>query len=292
MAINFKYNIFSKADNVECIKDSLGVKNSTCIRILCIGDVVGSESINICSQVIPGLKTSIDLDVVLANGENSAPDGRGITLESFNALKNAGVDVITTGNHVWRHSKIYPLLNSESALVRPLNFPESCPGKGLSIIKFGDTKVAFVNLLGRVFIRENTSCPFLALEKALLEIPEDCKVIVVDMHAEASSEKVALALNFDGRVSAVFGTHTHVQTADARIMPGGTGFMTDLGSVCSLNSCIGMAKEDVISGFLTQMPARFKVHDSLPIVFSGAVFQINTQNGKCEAVLPIRIECI
>ncbi len=201
-------------------------------------------------EILPGLYSEYNIDLVIGNGENVA-GGLGVTPSTARELFDSGIDVITTGNHIWAHKEIIPDLDSELALLRPLNYPPTNPGRGYLL----KNNVLIVNLVGRVFIG-NFDCPFRAMDQLLAEFEHKSIPIIVDFHAEATSEKVAMGKYLDGRVSAVLGTHTHVGTIDAHILPGGTAYVTDIGMVGPIDSVIGVDPDSAINGFLTQIPRR------------------------------------
>ncbi|MCX8126899.1 MAG: TIGR00282 family metallophosphoesterase, partial [Dehalococcoidia bacterium] len=223
------------------------------MRTLVIGDVVGRPGRKAVQQLLPGLRKEYSLDFVVCNGENAA-HGAGITPETAQELLSAGVDVITTGNHVWAQKEIIPYLNGPLPILRPLNYPPGAPGRGLICTD----KAIVINLMGRTFIG-NYDCPFRGIDQVLPQLMEKHLPIIVDFHAEATSEKMAMGRYLDGRVSAVFGTHTHVATADLTILPLGTAYMTDIGMVGPIDSVIGNDVESVINNFLVRMPYRITV---------------------------------
>lgn len=247
------------------------------MRILAIGDVIGRPGRKAVKSLLPGLRLEYSLDAVIANGENAA-GGVGLTSGTAKELLESGVDVLTTGNHIWDHKEIIPHLNGPLPIVRPLNFPPGVPGRGY--LKIGDALV--VNLLGRTFIG-NYDCPFRAMDSLLASLGEAPKIIIVDLHAEATAEKGAMGWYLDGRVSAVFGTHTHVGTVDARVLPGGTAFITDIGMVGPEESVIGDEKESVIDRFLTKMPHRIAVGKG-DIIFNSILLDIDDTTGKARSV--------
>lgn len=260
------------------------------IKILCVGDVVGAAGRALVQKVVPNLKRHHAIDCVIINGENSAHDGRGITEKNVRFFKHNGADVITTGNHVWAKREIYGYFDKNTDLIRPANFPTGAPGQGITFFTTakGDI-IAVINLQGRVFMREQLNCPFRTADSLLTYAKSKASTIIIDFHAETSAEKQALGFYLDGKVSAVFGTHTHVQTADERILPNGTAFITDIGMTGSLNSMIGMKKESVIQSFLMQMPAKFEVDTASPLVLAGIVLTIDAQTGKATSIERIRI---
>ncbi len=219
--------------------------------ILVIGDLVGRPGRKAISQLLPGLRQQYGLDLIIANAENVA-GGVGITPDTAKELLESGADVLTLGNHTWAQKEIVPHLDSDMPILRPLNYPPGVPGKGYLITK----GVAVVNLMGRVFIGD-FDCPFRAMDQLLAKL--EPKIIIVDFHAEATSEKVAMGRYLDGRVSAVLGTHTHVGTIDAQILPGGTAYVSDIGMTGPIDSVIGDDTEAVIQRFLTQIPHRLGV---------------------------------
>ena len=229
---------------------------------------------------MPDLRQNLDLDMVIANGENSA-GGFGITLETTQEMLSAGVDLLTTGNHVWDKKEIIPQLEEGIPVIRPANYPPGAPGQGYMVM--GDVMV--VNLMGRVFLA-NLDCPFRAADAILDEadrMASPPRIILVDMHAEATSEKQAIGWYLDGRVSAVVGTHTHVPTADTRVLPKGTGFVTDLGMTGPYNSIIGSTVDTVIEKFLTQMPHRGEVPRG-PVMMNSVLIDVDNETGKANSV--------
>lgn len=259
------------------------------VRILCVGDVVGAAGCAMFQKHIPKLKQSKSIDVVIVNGENSSR-GRGITSKIVSFFRHCGADVVTTGNHIWHDKEIYNYLsNGNTDLLRPINFPSAAPGVGYAVFAHKSYSVAVVNVQGRVFMREHLDCPFKAMDSILTYIRSKTNIIVVDFHAETTSEKMAMGHYLDGRVSAVVGTHTHVQTADERVLLGGTAFMTDLGMAGVLNGMLGMKKEPIIENFLTQMPVKFVVDTVPPYVLSGAIIDVDTGSGKATRIEGLRI---
>lgn len=259
------------------------------IRIACIGDVVGITGRAMFRKHSARLRQVERLDALIVNGENSSQQGRGITPSIVKFFKEHGADVITSGNHIWYKKEIYSYLQTHQDLLRPANFPSGTPGVGVTTFLCNNHTIGVINVQGRTFMRENLDDPFRTVESLLTYLKHKTSIILVDMHAETTSEKMAMGHFLDGKVSAVFGTHTHVQTADLRVLPGGTAFMTDLGMTGSLNGMLGMKKESVIQSFLTQMPAHFSVDTSLPAVMSGMVVTIDTASGKAQDIKPIRI---
>jgi metallophosphoesterase (TIGR00282 family) len=256
------------------------------LNILFIGDIVGAPGRRAVEELLPRLVAGHAIDLVVANGEN-ASGGIGITPQVAEQLLNQGVDLLTSGNHIWKHKEILPYLKDTDRLLRPANDPPGAPGRGHTILETaGGEPVAVINLEGRVFMNP-LPCPFRTVDDILAVLPPEVKVILVDMHAEATSEKQALGWHLDGRVSAVIGTHTHVQTADERILPGGAGYITDIGMTGPVDSVIGMRREGILERFLTALPQPFKVA-SQNIQLQGAVLTINPQ-GRCQNITRIRL---
>ena len=259
-------------------------------KLLFIGDVCGIGGRAMLQKHLPALKEKYKATGIIVNGENSAGDGRGITSRIMRFFKHIGADLVTSGNHIWAKKDIFNYLTANTDLLRPANFPSGCPGPGLSTFMAGEILVGVLNLQARVFMREQVSCPFRAADSALTFLRTKTNIILVDFHGETTSEKAALANYLDGRVSAVVGTHTHVQTADERILPNGTAFITDVGMVGPLDSVIGVKKELIIEQILTQMPVRFQMQNEGPMVLSGVCIEIDNDTGK--ALMIERIRCI
>jgi metallophosphoesterase (TIGR00282 family) len=259
------------------------------MRILFFGDLVGLPGRIMLQKHLPHIKNQLNPDFILVNGENSASDGRGITPKIMHFFKHVGVHLVTSGNHIFAKKDIYGYLRDHQDLVRPLNFPGGCPGTGVTTITNNGKTLGIINVQGRVFMRELLSCPFRATESALTFLKGKTNAIFVDMHAETSSEKMGLGHYFDGKVSVVVGTHTHVQTADERILPGGTAFITDVGMAGALNSMIGMKKETVITNMLTQMPSKFEVDLIGPFQLCAVMIDIDDETGKATKIERLRI---
>jgi metallophosphoesterase (TIGR00282 family) len=259
------------------------------LRLFFAGDIVGAPGRVMLQKHLPLIKQKFGVDAVIVNGENSASDGRGITPRIMKFFKHVGVDIVTTGNHIWQKKDIYSYLTEHRDLLRPINFPNSCPGVGVTTFMVKQSLLGVINVQGRVFMRELVSCPFRAVESALTFLRSKTSLIFVDMHAETSSEKLALAYYIDGQVSAVVGTHTHVQTADERILPQGTAYITDAGMAGALNSLIGMRKEPIIHNMLTQMPVKFEVETKPPYFLKGVIIDIDTASGKAEHIERVQI---
>ncbi|MCI0440513.1 MAG: TIGR00282 family metallophosphoesterase [Chloroflexi bacterium] len=256
------------------------------MRVLAVGDVVGRPGRRAVKALVPGLRAELGLDLVIANGENSA-GGFGITPDTAREMLSSGVDVITSGNHIWDQKDIIPRLDSELPVLRPLNYPPGTPGRGY--MRVGDILV--VNAIGRVFVGA-FDCPFRAVDNLLRGLKDAPKAIILDFHAEATSEKAAMAWYLDGRASAVVGTHTHVATADARILPKGTAFVSDLGMVGPANSVIGSEVEDALARFLTQMPRRLRVAADGPVRFNSVLIEIDDDTGKATNIVRVDREIV
>jgi len=258
------------------------------MRVLAIGDIVGRPGRRILRSRLPSLREDLALDLVVANAENAA-GGIGITPAVGRELLDLDIDLLTMGNHSWGKKEAYEFLRSEARIVRPANYPKGAPGQGWTVVETGTgVPVGVVNLGGRVYFTAILDCPFRTADAALEELAPLARIVLVDFHAEATSEKMALAHYLDGRVSAVFGTHTHVQTADARVLPGGTGYITDLGMTGPVDSVIGVEKAAVIRRFITQLPERFEVASG-PAQLTGAVFDIDEESGLARRVELVRV---
>ena len=255
------------------------------VNILAVGDVAGPSGMRLLTEKLRNIKKFYNIAFTVVNGENAA--GLGITKEQAQELLDAGSDVITLGNHTWSRREIIPFLDDCRYILRPSNFSPQVPGRGWGIFEasFGD--VCVINLIGRAGMTLEYENPFLEADKLLKQI--ETKIVLVDFHAELTSEKNAMAYYLDGRVSAVWGTHTHVQTSDCRVFSGGMGYITDLGMTGPCESVIGMKPAQPISRFLGNPPGRFEVAEG-PSKFEGAVFEIDAETGKCISVEAIRIE--
>jgi 2',3'-cyclic-nucleotide 2'-phosphodiesterase len=247
------------------------------LKVLFIGDIVGNPGRKAVKELIGGILKEESIDFCIANGENAA-GGSGITYVVAQELYKAGIDAITMGNHTWSKKEILNFIDSDNKIVRPANYPAELPGKGSTIINGKNGKIGILNLMGRIYM-ESIDCPFKAAERELEYLKSFVKIIVVDMHAEATSEKCAMAWYLDGRVSCVLGTHTHVQTADERILPFGTGFITDVGMTGPLDGIIGVDRDIVINKFITHMPVKFEVARGI-VQFNAVILEIDEKNGK------------
>lgn len=259
------------------------------IRILMLGDIIGTIGRAMVQKHLAVLKKTYAIDAALVNGENSNNNGRGITSRIAKSLRHAGIDIITTGNHIWDQRDIYEYLKDHTDVIRPANFPSECPGVGVTTFNCQGFEVAVINLQGRVFMKEDLDCPFKTADSILTYLKHKTNIILVDMHAEATAEKIALAYYLDGRVSCVVGTHTHVPTADERVLPRGTAYVTDLGMGGALNSLIGFQKEALIERFKNQMPCKFMVETRPPVVMTGIWVEIDTNTGKAIQIQRVRV---
>lgn len=227
------------------------------MRFLFIGDTVGKTGRRAVSTILPGLKRELCVDFVVLNGENLA-HGNGINQKVFEEMLDAGVDVITSGNHTFDKKEVLPLLQKKENLLRPANLPPMAAGRGYGLYEKFDRKVLIINLMGRVFMGGSLDCPFRTFDEIYARYRDEVDFVIVDFHGEATSEKQAFAYYVDGRATAVFGTHTHVQTADERFLPGGTAFITDVGMTGAYDSVIGVRKDDIIEKFITGMPRKYE----------------------------------
>lgn len=256
------------------------------MKLLYFGDVVGKGGRRAVGDVVRRALARGDVDFVIANGEN-ATGGIGIDPGTAREMLTYGIDVLTSGNHIWAKREIYDYLDASDRLLRPANFAPGVPGRGVGVYTSrGGVAVAVVNLIGRVFMAP-AECPFRAADEALKRIDDRAKVVLVDMHAEATSEKVAMGRYLDGRVSAVVGSHTHVPTADAEVLPKGTAFVTDTGMTGPIDSVIGMRTDQVVRRFLEQMPSRFEVASG-PIRVNAMLVDVDETSGKARSIERIR----
>ena len=252
------------------------------MKILLIGDIVGRPGRVIVERVLGALRKEQQIDLVVANCENVA-GGAGVTPSTAEELFRAGADVLTSGNHVWRRREGLELLKLDARVIRPANYPDGTPGNGSTIVQTqSGQKVGILNVMGRVFM-EPLSCPFRAAERELARLKLVTPVIIVDMHAEATSEKVAMGWFLDGRVSCVFGTHTHIPTADERILPNGTAFITDVGMTGPYDSVIGRRVDQILERFLKQLPVRSEVAEN-NVQLRGLLIEVDAKTGKASAV--------
>jgi 2',3'-cyclic-nucleotide 2'-phosphodiesterase len=258
------------------------------MRILILGDVVGRPARRAIRETVPGLIKDERIDLVIANAENAA-GGMGVDIKSAQELLSAGVQVLTSGNHIWKKKEIYSYLNEHSHLIRPANYPEGAPGQGWCKWENQNGLTALIiNVQGRVFMPNHVDDPFRSVDEILKNRGRSSPVVIVDMHAEATSEKNALGWYLDGRVSAVYGTHTHIQTADERVLPNGTAYITDIGMCGPFDSVIGIEKEIVINGFLSQLPRAFEVAQE-NVVLQGVIVDVDERSGKARDIRRLRV---
>ena len=256
------------------------------MKILLIGDIVGNPGREAVRALVPQLRRRHDLDLVVANCENIA-GGAGVTPQTAQELLGYGVEFLTSGQHIWRYKVIGPYLNQEPRLIRPANYPPGAPGSGTGVITARDgTKVGVLNLVGRVFL-ENVDCPFRAAQREVERLRRETPVILVDMHAEATSEKIAMGWHLDGQVSAVVGTHTHIQTADERVLPKGTAYLTDLGMTGPYDSVIGRRVDQILERFLTGLPQKFEVPET-NVILCGALVEVDDKTGRAERLTRVQ----
>jgi len=247
------------------------------LRVLMVGDIVGRPGRRAVKVLLKNYRKKYNIDMIIANGENAA-GGNGINNSIANELYDCGIDIITMGNHTWDKREILEFIDHDYSLIRPANYPSGTPGRGSVIYKQDGIKIGVINLAGRVFLAP-LDCPFRTAEKLVENIRKETPIIIIDFHAEATSEKIAFGWHMDGRASAVIGTHTHVQTADERILPQGTGYITDVGMTGPRDSVLGVDKEMVIKKFVTQMPVRFEVPGG-EIQFNSIILDICKNTGK------------
>lgn len=257
------------------------------MRVMVLGDVMGRPARRAVRDLVPSLIEKEEIDLAIANAENAA-GGMGVDLKSAKELLSAGVQIMTSGNHIWKKKEIYSFLDEQESLIRPANFPAGAPGKGWCLWQHNGLRVLVINLQGRVFMPNHVEDPFRCVDRILKERGGNSPVVIVDMHAEATSEKYAMGWYLDGRASLVYGTHTHVQTADERIFPAGTAYITDVGMCGPFDSVIGMEKETVIRGFITQLPRQFEVAQD-NVVLQGVIVDIDDESGKAREIRRLRV---
>ena len=248
------------------------------MKILAIGDIVGESGVSELQKQLPKLKEENNIDFVIVNGENAA-SGMGINKNNYEGIIGAGADVVTLGNHTWAKKEVFSIIN-EDRIIRPANYSRGLPGKGFRIFECNETKIAVINLIGRVDMNVLSENPFQLSKKLIEKIKDEVNVIIIDFHAEATAEKIALARYLDGQVSIVFGTHTHVQTADEQILPKGTGYITDLGMTGPETSVIGMDPEASIKRFETTLPERYRISEDKKCILNGCIFELDNTTFK------------
>lgn len=251
------------------------------MKILAVGDIVGENGLRKLKEVLPILKQEEKIDFIIVNGENVA-GGMGITEKHFNQIISSGADVITLGNHTWSKKDVFNFIDHEK-LIRPANYPEGVVGKGYSIYNCKNKRIAVINLIGRTNMGILSENPFLEVDKILNKIKGKVDIIIVDFHAEATAEKIAMKHYLDGRINILFGTHTHVQTADEEITEKGVGYITDIGMTGPIDSVIGMDKKASIKRFVTTLPEKYKIAEG-ESKFNGCIFTINDETGRTESI--------
>ncbi|ACK42080.1 MULTISPECIES: TIGR00282 family metallophosphoesterase [Dictyoglomus] len=256
------------------------------MNILFLGDIVGRIGRRGVGLLLPQIKKEFNIDLVVANIENAA-SGFGITESVVKELFEYGIDVFTSGNHIWDKKEGIPLLDIYERILRPANYPLGVPGRGYLVLTHMDKKVGIINIQGRIFM-EPIENPFYVVKNIVEEMKKDTKIIIVDVHAEATSEKIAMGYFLDGMVTAVVGTHTHVQTADERILPGGTGYITDLGMCGAYDSILGVEKEAVLKKFLLQIPQKFNVPEKGLFKMEGVIIEVEEESGKTKNIIRLQ----
>src|SRR5947209_3084611 len=251
------------------------------MRLLFVGDVVGKPGRQAVRHLLPALRRRHEADFVVVNNENAA-GGFGFTPEIAREILDAGADCLTSGNHVWKKREAYGYIDSEPRMLRPANYPDGVPGRGYGLYVVGGTQVAVASLMGRVFM-EPLRCPFRMLDEIWERLKGEASVLFIDFHAETTSEKVALGWYAAGRATAVIGTHTHVQTADERVLPGGTAYLTDVGMTGPTDGVLGVATEPVIEKFLTQMPVKFEVARG-PAALMAVLLELDDHTGRAHRI--------
>lgn len=251
------------------------------MKILAIGDLIGEAGLNKAREIVGKLKKEKDIDFIIVNGENVA-EGMGITKKHFDGILSMGANVVTMGNHTWAKKDIFTFIDHEK-LIRPANYPEGVPGKGYVVCGCKDKKIAVINLIGRTEMGVLTENPFIIGKELAEKLKEEVDVIVVDFHAEASAEKVAMGNHLDGVATIVYGTHTHVQTADDRILPEGTAYLTDIGMTGPRDSVIGMDVSVSLKRFVTTLPERYRIATG-ECIFNGCIFDINDEDCRVEKI--------
>ena len=253
------------------------------VKLLCVGDVVGGPGRRLVTEVLPKLTAEHHIDCVIANVENVA-NGSGLTPGLYAKLVEGGIHLMTMGDHIYRRREIIPTLERSGCIVRPANLSLAAPGREVAICETrAGPKVAVISLLGRMYMNVHSDNPYHAIDRVLSTLPGDVNVVVVDVHAEATSEKIAMGWHLDGRVSVVFGTHTHVPTADETILPGGTGYVTDLGMTGPYDSVLGRTKENVLSALINAVPSPFSVATD-DVRLCGIIAEVEPATGRCTAL--------
>lgn len=252
------------------------------MNILVIGDIFGDCGLNYTTLVLREIKQDYNIDFCIANAENVS-GGNGLTLADYNTLSNCGIDAFTMGNHTFGKKDIIKLMENENNIIRPLNYPEGTPGSGSMVLTCKGKKICIINIMGRVNLL-NIDCPFKAVKKETEKHKADADIILVDFHAETTSEKIAMGYYLDGCVTCVYGTHTHVQTADETILPKGTAYITDIGMTGAIHSVLGITKEIIIDRFITSLPQKFE-HANGKAKLCGIILEIDDNTNKCNKII-------
>ncbi len=258
------------------------------MRVLFLGDIVGSPGRTVIEDYMTKLKEKYHPHIIIANGENAA-GGRGINEKILKQFFQTGINIVTMGNHTWDQKEIFDFIDNHNHLIRPANFPKGTPGKGYTIFNYNAYKLAVINIQGRTFLPP-IDCPFRIVNEIIEEVKKETPNIIVDFHGEATSEKQAMGWFLDGKVSAVVGTHTHVQTADERILPKGTAYITDIGMVGPYDGILGMMRESVIEKFITSLPQRFEVDKEGRWQLNGVIIDIDPKSGKTSNIERVRFD--
>lgn len=258
------------------------------MNLLFIGDVSGTPGRRVLASQLPGLRDSLELDLVVANCENVA-DGLGVTADTARELFSLGIDVLSNGNHAWDKKEALDYIQREPRLLRPHNYPRGTPGSGWYLAQAGGERVGILNVLGTVFMQPTLGCPFRTADDVLAEKPDDVRVVLVDFHAEVTSEKTAFGWYLDGRVSAVVGTHTHIPTADERVLPGGTAYITDAGMTGCYDSVIGLGIENAVKRFVQKLPAPWDAAEG-KATLCGVVIDVDERTGKSRSIRRIALD--
>lgn len=257
------------------------------MKILAVGDIIGNAGVKELKKQLSKIKKEKNIDFIIVNGENSA-EGMGITEKNFNDILEAGADVVTMGNHTWAKKDIFNFIDNPK-IIRPANYPEGVPGKGYNIYEKNGKNIAVINLIGRVDIAVLSENPFLKVKSIIDEITNKVDMIIVDFHAEATAEKIAMKNYLDGRVTVIYGTHTHVQTADEKITVNGTGYITDIGMTGPINSVIGMDVKASVKRFVTSLPEKYKLAEG-EAMLNGCVFEIDDKTNKTVSIKRVYVE--
>lgn len=258
------------------------------MRLLIIGDIVGRPGKHACSQIVPKLVEERQIDFVIANAENASA-GSGLTPQMFKKLRHYGIDACTMGDHIYKRREIYALLETSDRIVRPANYPAESVGRDVAVVAARNgARVAVISVIGRTYMNVRADCPFHAADRVLQQLPADVKIVVVDMHAETTSEKWAMGWYLDGRCTAVVGTHTHIQTADECVLPGGTAYITDLGMTGPYDSILGRDKTAVIRALVTGMPHPYNVAEGAARL-SGVIVECDSESGRASAIERVHV---